>query len=134
MTTGRKKKVKIRFHHGGTFKGNPKSSYMNEKLELMEHYDVEEICYWSLLSMVHQLEYGFDEVKQLYFLEPGKSLRDGLKLLFDDKSVLQLSNHLNKFGEISVYVDHVCDGNEKSSDIPSPKAFFIDPADRDCQG
>ncbi|TYG95353.1 hypothetical protein ES288_A11G261600v1 [Gossypium darwinii] len=90
----------------------------------MENYDVEEICYWSLLSMVHQLDYAFNEVKRLYFLEPGKTVEDGLKLLFDDNSVLELSNHLNKFGEISIYVDHIGDGNEKSSDIPLPIAFF----------
>ncbi|KHG28618.1 Terminal uridylyltransferase 7 [Gossypium arboreum] len=118
------KNVKIRFYHGGTFEGNPKSSYLNGKVELMEHYDVEEICYWSLLSMVHQLDYAFNEVKRLYFLEPGKTVEDGLKLLFDDNSVLELSNHLNKFGEISIYVDHIGDGNEKSSDIPLPIAFF----------
>ncbi|KAK8589913.1 hypothetical protein V6N13_088717 [Hibiscus sabdariffa] len=84
--------------------------------------------------MVHQLEYGFDEVKVLYFLEPEKSLEEGLKLLFDDTSVLELSNHLNRFGEISVYVDHVGDGNEKSSDIPLPQAFFMsadEPSDED---
>ncbi|KAK8713074.1 hypothetical protein V6N13_148301 [Hibiscus sabdariffa] len=45
--------------------------YLNEKVELVENYDVEEICYWSLLSMVHRLE-----VQVLYFLEPGKSLEE----------------------------------------------------------
>ncbi|KAH1083020.1 hypothetical protein J1N35_022781 [Gossypium stocksii] len=80
------KNVKIRFYHGGTLEGNPKSSYLNGKVELMEHYDVEEICYWSLLSMVHQLDYAFNEVKRLYFLEPGKTLEDAFFKSVDKSS------------------------------------------------
>ncbi|KAK8625197.1 hypothetical protein V6N13_090072 [Hibiscus sabdariffa] len=74
--------------------------------------------------MVHQLKYGLNKVKCLYFLEPGKSLEDGLKLLFDDNSVLEFSNCLKSVGEISIYVDHIGDENDKFTDVPLPKALF----------
>ncbi|KAK9026531.1 hypothetical protein V6N11_039368 [Hibiscus sabdariffa] len=95
----RQTKVKIRFHHCGAFEGNPKSTYLDGKVQVVEHHDIEELCYWDLLSMVHQLKYGLNKVKCLYFLEPGKSLEDGLKLLFDDNSVLEFSNCLKSVGE-----------------------------------
>ncbi|KAL4346616.1 hypothetical protein GQ457_17G004420 [Hibiscus cannabinus] len=74
--------------------------------------------------MVHQLKYGLNKVKCLYFLEPGKSLEDGLKLLFDDNSVLEFSNCLKSVGEFSIYVDHIGDENDKFTDVPLPKALF----------
>ncbi|KAK8622514.1 hypothetical protein V6N13_117424 [Hibiscus sabdariffa] len=116
MNRGEKRqtKVKIRFHHCGAFEGNPKSTYLDGKVQVVEHHDIEELCYWDLLSMVHQLKYGLNKVKCLYFLEPGKSLEDGLKLLFDDNSVLEFSN----------YVDHIGDENDKFIDVPLPKALF----------
>ncbi|KAK8582889.1 hypothetical protein V6N13_069657 [Hibiscus sabdariffa] len=74
--------------------------------------------------MVHQLKHGLNNVKCLYFLEPGKSLEDGLKLLFDDNSVLEFSNCLKSVDEISIYVDHIGDENDKFTNIPLPKALF----------
>ncbi|KAK8601713.1 hypothetical protein V6N13_058605 [Hibiscus sabdariffa] len=73
--------------------------------------------------MVHRLKCGLNKAKHLFFLEPGKSLEDGLKLLFNDNSVLELSNYLKIFGEISIYVDHVGDENDKSIDVSLPKVF-----------
>ncbi|KAK8990666.1 hypothetical protein V6N11_028631 [Hibiscus sabdariffa] len=126
MNRGEKRqtKVKIRFHHCGAFEGNPKSTYLDGKVQVVEHHDIEKLCYWDLLSMVHQLKYGLNKVKCLYFLEPGKSLEDGLKLLFDDNSVLEFSNCLKSVGEISIYVDHIGDENDKFTDVPLPKALF----------
>ncbi|KAK9000281.1 hypothetical protein V6N11_080784 [Hibiscus sabdariffa] len=126
MNRGEKRqtKVKIRFHHCGAFEGNPKSTYLDGKVQVVEHHDIEELCYWDLLLMVHQLKYGLNKVKCLYFLEPGKSLEDGLKLLFDDNSVLEFSNCLKSVGEISIYVDHIGDENDKFTDVPLPKALF----------
>ena len=52
------------------------------------------------------------------------ALDNGLKLLFDDNNVLELSNHLKKLGEISIYVDHVGDGDCKTANMLLLKAFF----------
>ncbi|KAK8489883.1 hypothetical protein V6N13_139891 [Hibiscus sabdariffa] len=73
--------------------------------------------------MVHRLKCGLNKVKCLFLLEPYKNLEDGLKLLFNDNSVLELSNYLKIFGEISIYVDHVGDENEESINVPLPKVF-----------
>ncbi|KAK8533817.1 hypothetical protein V6N13_028495 [Hibiscus sabdariffa] len=73
--------------------------------------------------MVHRLKCGLNKTKHLFFLEPDKSLEDVLKLLFNENSVLELSNYLKIFGEISIYVDHVGDENDKYIGVPLPKGF-----------
>ncbi|KAK8553903.1 hypothetical protein V6N13_072831 [Hibiscus sabdariffa] len=60
----------------------------------------------------------------VFFFGADKSLEDGLKLLFDDNSVLEFSNCLNSVGGISIYVDHIDDENDKFTDVPLPKALF----------
>ena len=54
--------------------------------------DMDRICYWTLLETDKYLGYDISRSLKLYYLEDGKTLTNGLKVLATDTDVLELAN------------------------------------------
>ncbi|OMP12053.1 hypothetical protein COLO4_03490 [Corchorus olitorius] len=55
---------KLLFHHGGMLVDNPRS-YVNGDTKVIEWYDPEKLCVWTLLSLAASLGYEANTIKQL---------------------------------------------------------------------
>ncbi|KAK5819955.1 hypothetical protein PVK06_024992 [Gossypium arboreum] len=93
-------------------------------MEVVKHNDFDELCYWTLLAMVHELKHRINDVKRLYYLELSKTLDNGLRLIFDETNVLEVAKHARALDAIDVYIDHVDDKDCPSLNIPLRKSFF----------
>ncbi|KAE8694907.1 hypothetical protein F3Y22_tig00110764pilonHSYRG00075 [Hibiscus syriacus] len=82
---------KLRYHHGGKLLRTPKVQYINGS-EVEYDEDIDCICYWTVLGAVKSLGYDIGMAVKVYYVEEGKSLDGGLKLILDDKGVLEMSS------------------------------------------
>ncbi|XVF43694.1 hypothetical protein PTKIN_Ptkin02bG0061200 [Pterospermum kingtungense] len=75
--------------------------------------DPDRMCYFDLLDIVRKgLKYN--SVDRVYFYTPGSKLfDDGLRLIWDDKTTIEMINIWNRYGEIDLYVEH-------KIDVPKP--------------
>ncbi|KAK8556149.1 hypothetical protein V6N12_002562 [Hibiscus sabdariffa] len=110
---------KLRYHHGGKFLRTPTVQYINGT-EVEYDEDIDCICYWTILGAVKSLGYDIGMAVKVYYVEEGKSLDGGLKLILDDKGVLQMSSQLRKTKVVDIYVEHL---DEKVSGIELPGAL-----------
>ncbi|KAK8663398.1 hypothetical protein V6N13_083219 [Hibiscus sabdariffa] len=110
---------KLRYHHGGKFLRTPTVQYINGT-EVEYDEDIDCICYWTILGAVKSLGYDIGMAVKVYYVEEGKSLDGGLKLILDDKGVLQMSSQLRKTKVVDIYVEHL---DEKVSGLELPGAL-----------
>jgi hypothetical protein len=91
----------------------------------VDFFDDLEADTWSLLwfdDFVEQLGYQKDEKLKFYWLLPGKTLADGLRILQEDKDTNAMSAVVFKFKNFVVYFDHydIADGVNWDDIIANP--------------
>ncbi|KAK8489585.1 hypothetical protein V6N11_037070 [Hibiscus sabdariffa] len=93
-------------HLGGSFATHPTLSYVGGKV-MERDLDPDMLCYYTLCDMVK--EAGYRAVKYFSYCEPGLSFDEGLRICYDDSSVIAMINHLRNLGSLHIYVEHVVD-------------------------
>ena len=82
--------VTLRFWHGGLFKKNLKELQYLGGQERAFNVDPNEL-YWFWLEELAYKCGPYMKIEEVYYLIPGKSLEKGLRRVYDDKEVLQMS-------------------------------------------
>ncbi|KAL4304221.1 hypothetical protein GQ457_10G018050 [Hibiscus cannabinus] len=98
--------LKVYMHLGGSFATHPTLSYVGGKV-MERDLDPDMLCYYTLCDMVK--EGGYRAVKYFSYCEPGLSFDEGLRICYDDSSVIAMINHLRNLGSLHIYVEHVVD-------------------------
>ncbi|OMO49392.1 Transposase, MuDR, plant [Corchorus olitorius] len=111
------------YHHGGVFVDSPSLAYVNGKTKVIEWYDPEKLCVWTMLSIAASLGYDANSINHLRFCPIGVSLDEGLKLLFDDASVDLLCKHLEEEKLVNVYLE-LGESGITCDDVPLPTGYF----------
>ena len=75
--------------------------------------NVDRLCYWSLLGTVKFLRYDISKSIKLYYLEVGKTMTSGLKLIGNDKDVLGLVDEMRKSDIVNIYIKQLESLNER---------------------
>ncbi|OMO51079.1 Transposase, MuDR, plant [Corchorus capsularis] len=111
------------YHYGGVFIDSTSLTYVNGKTQVIEWYDPEKLCVWTMLLIAASLEYDANSIKHLRFCPTGVSLDEGLKLLFDDDSTDSLCKHLEEEKLVNVYVE-LGESGITCDDVPLPAGYF----------
>jgi hypothetical protein len=97
----------IKLHHGGFFVGYGElRSYVDGKIDWFDHVETDT---WSLLwfeDFQEQLGYKIDKMLKIYWLLPGKTLADGLRIISGDHDINVMSSVAEKHKTLVVYFDH----------------------------
>ncbi|OMO71489.1 Transposase, MuDR, plant [Corchorus capsularis] len=100
----------VRLHYKGRFEvhdGGKRVTYVDGiVVELSQ--DPDKLSFYEFKGLLEDA--GYVNFSKLYFLSPGKSLKDRLVLIEDDKYMDEVANHLRELGQIDLYVDHAIDG------------------------
>lgn len=115
----------VEIHHGGFFAGSGHlRSYVGGKVD---YFDDLEADTWSLLwfdDFVEQLGYQKESNLRFYWLLPGKTLADGLRILLEDKDTNAMASVATKFRNFVLFFDHVAstDGDNWDDIVANPVA------------
>lgn len=94
--------VELKIHHGGSFEKNPRLSYINGEVEVI-NIDPDRISSLHLMKYIKEDRYG--QVVGLYFKRVEESM-EMLQLLYDNCSTLRAANLARRYGKIDIYADH----------------------------
>jgi hypothetical protein len=93
-TTGREM-VMFKVHYGGTFDKKYKCIYLGGKTELVDDpYELGRLSFIKLEKILNS--FGYQQGDMIYYLQPDKSLDDGLVLLTLDDSVVKMIEYLQR--------------------------------------
>ena len=97
----------IEIQHGGFFVGHGNMrSYVDEKIDFFDDLEADT---WSLLwfdDFVEQLGYQKNDRLKFYWLLPGKTLADGLRIIAQDKDTNIMASIVTKVKNLVMYFDH----------------------------
>jgi hypothetical protein len=97
----------IEVHHGGCFLGSGHTkSYVDEKVSWFDHCEVET---WSVLwfeDIVEQLGYTKSATFDVYWLMPGKTLVDGLRIVSTDSDTNAMCSVVDRVQNLVLYFHH----------------------------
>lgn len=68
--------------------------------------DPDLMCYFNLMKLAKETD-NYHAIDELYYLVPGKNLKNGLRRVYDSKEVLEMVEYARKEGEVSLYAVHV---------------------------
>ncbi|CAH9070537.1 unnamed protein product [Cuscuta europaea] len=100
--------VNLRFNHSGRWVMKPKLQYVNGDADTVYGFDPDYMCYHDI-SRKYKDDLGFKTLKNIYVLEPGKDLDNGLFLVQDDDTIRKVLNRIRRFSwidTIELYADH----------------------------
>ena len=104
--------VDLRFNHGGIWDWEGLNFvYVGGEVDVINDFDPDYLCYSDILKR-YQKTLGYPTVKNMFILEPGRSLVNGLFLVHDDVTIRQFLSYINKHSwvrEIEFYADHDID-------------------------
>ncbi|KAL2921934.1 Mediator of DNA damage checkpoint protein 1, partial [Bienertia sinuspersici] len=104
--------VCLRFWHGGLFKEDRQGHmcYVGGQGRTFS-IDADELCWWYLRDLVKNIgDYG--EINCIYYLNPGKSLTEGLCKVYNDEEVRKMAEVVCKYRCVDLYVKHGEDIND----------------------
>jgi hypothetical protein len=88
-------RVTFRVHYGGKFDRKYNCVYLGGKIELVdENYDLGQLSFIELEKILNP--FGYQEGVMIYYLQPDKSLDDGLVLLMSNDSVIGMVECLRR--------------------------------------
>jgi hypothetical protein len=91
--TMRLKMVMFRVHYGGTIDMKYKCIYLSGKIELVDDpYELGRLSFIKMEKIFNS--FGYQQGDMIYYLQPDKSLDDGLVLLMSDDSVVRMIEYL----------------------------------------
>lgn len=87
----------LRFRHGGLFK-TPKNGlvYLGGECKTFE-VDPDELCWWWIEKLAKKCG-GYKKICEVHYLLPGLSLEEGLRRVYDDNEVREMTTVLVKKG------------------------------------
>ncbi|KAL6845716.1 hypothetical protein ACP4OV_024291 [Aristida adscensionis] len=93
-------------HHGGFFVGQREHrAYCDQKVDWFDHCEVDT---WSPLwfdDFVVQLGHEKTNSLKFYWLLPGRTLADGLRIIAEDSDTLVMASMVDRYKNL-VYFDH----------------------------
>jgi hypothetical protein len=88
-------RVTFRVHYGGKFDRKYNCVYLDVKIELVdENYELGQLSFIELEKMLNP--FGYQQGDMIYYLQPNKSLDDGLVLLMSNDSVVGMTECLRR--------------------------------------
>lgn len=78
----------MEIHHGGKFMNHPMLYYRGE-VDYMYNIDPDKMSYKELKGIM-SVDYGYNDVCQIYYNIIGKSFAKRLRLIVNDISILQM--------------------------------------------
>ncbi|KAK3136906.1 hypothetical protein QOZ80_5BG0444770 [Eleusine coracana subsp. coracana] len=97
----------VEIHHGGFFVGHGENrAYIDEKVDWFDHCEVDS---WSPLwidDFVSDLGYEKSEALKTYWLLPGKTLADGLRVIVCDSDTLVMASIVENVKNFVLYLGH----------------------------
>ncbi|KNA06637.1 hypothetical protein SOVF_179230 [Spinacia oleracea] len=115
------KTVTLKFFHGGLFKEQKNGVvYLGGKIRTFE-VDLDELCWFWLVDLAKKCGEGsYQKIEQVFYLVPGKNMNNGLRRVYSDTEVLEMTAFAKKNRCIDLYVLHGVD---------TPVVLPIDPAE-----
>ncbi|KAK8652736.1 hypothetical protein V6N13_126761 [Hibiscus sabdariffa] len=105
-------------HLGGSVATYPTLSYVGGKVMECD-LDPDMLCYYTLWDMVKEASYR--AVKHFPYCEPRLQFNEGLRVCYDDSSVIAMINHLRNLRSLHIYVEHTVDIAEDLTLVSSIK-------------
>ncbi|XLR57758.1 hypothetical protein S83_008430 [Arachis hypogaea] len=102
--------ITLSIHHRGRFERGPcgKVSYISGEVTEIERINVDTLNGFFISDLLKDIEYT--SIAEFHWLEPGKELDDGLRLLRVDMDVVRMYEAAMKNGnKINVYTEHLVD-------------------------
>ncbi|GKV49409.1 hypothetical protein SLEP1_g56160 [Rubroshorea leprosula] len=95
-------------HIGGSFKHDRDGNlrYIDGECDTWQ-VNPDLLTIWEFHEKVRIGRYDVDLVEGIYYLEPNKSLDDGLKQIIGDDTVREVLDVMKGHGEVHIYVDHI---------------------------
>ena len=88
-------RVTFRVHYWGKFDRKYNCIYTGEKIELVnDNYELGRLSFIELETMLNP--FGYQQGDMIYYLQPDKSLDDGLVLLMSNDSVVGMAEYLQR--------------------------------------
>ncbi|KAL2898953.1 EF-hand calcium-binding domain-containing protein 5, partial [Bienertia sinuspersici] len=118
--------VCLRFWHGGLFKEDRQGHmcYVGGQGKTFS-IDADELCWWYLRDLVKNCgDYG--EINYIYYLNPGKSLTEGLCKVYNDEEVRKMAEVVCKYRCVDLYVKH----GEDINDLGVTQSIETSPAEK----
>jgi hypothetical protein len=101
------KEFTVEVHHGGFFLGSGHTkSYVDEKISWFDHCEVET---WSVLwfeDIAEQLGYAKSAAFEVYWLLPGKTLVNGLRIISTDSDTNAMCSVVDRVQNLVLYFHH----------------------------
>jgi hypothetical protein len=86
-------------------KGKSKA-YLDEKVHCIDHVKVQTRSILWVEKLSFMLHYPRSQTLKVYWLLPGKSVADELRLIYSDKDTLVMASFVHKFKNFVLYFDH----------------------------
>ncbi|RYR73442.1 hypothetical protein Ahy_A02g007792 [Arachis hypogaea] len=102
--------ITLSIHHRGRFEREPvgKVSYIGGEVTEIERVNVDTLNGFFISDLLKDI--GYTSISEFYWLEPGKELHDGLRLLRVDMDVVRMYEAAMKNGNrIHLYTEHPVD-------------------------
>ncbi|KAL4301545.1 hypothetical protein AHAS_Ahas17G0311600 [Arachis hypogaea] len=102
--------ITLSIHHRGRFEREPvgKVSYIGGEVTEIERINVDTLNGFFISDLLKDI--GYTSISEFYWLEPGKELDDGLRLLRVDMDVVRMYEAvMNNENKINVYTEHPVD-------------------------
>jgi hypothetical protein len=81
-------------------------AYLDEKVHWIDHLKAKNWSLPWLQKLSFMLHYPKSPTLRVHWLLPGKSLTDGLRLIYSDKDTSFMASFVNKFRNFVLYFDH----------------------------
>ncbi|CAN0919986.1 hypothetical protein LINGRAHAP2_LOCUS31775 [Linum grandiflorum] len=98
-----KKPIKFVVHHGGQMnlavEGPPYVGGQVVEVEIMKHG-----LSYSLMKTICTRELDYISIKRMFFLTPGNTMSDGVKLICDDSDVSKVKQDSN-LGVVTLFIE-----------------------------
>ncbi|WCJ20317.1 hypothetical protein M5689_002558 [Euphorbia peplus] len=94
----------VHYYYGGKWVLVPKIEYVGGEVSIRVKLDVDHLSYKDLKDE-YLSKFGYEEVQQLFYVEPGKEFDIGLKLIEGDEEIRVLIWKLEevKGGAVHIY-------------------------------
>lgn len=92
-------------HDGGFFVGQGSNkTYVDEKINWFDHVEVDTWSPLSIDDLVRELNYPKNPCLSVYWLLPGKTLSNGLRLIYSDSDTLVMASLVHKEKNFVLYL------------------------------
>ncbi|CAH9125871.1 unnamed protein product [Cuscuta epithymum] len=116
--------VSLTFWHGGLFrKQDNELVYLNGNSRTFE-VDPDELCWFWLEELAKKCG-TYNIIDEIFYLIPGLTFDKGLRRVYNDKEVLEMTEILMRFKSLDCYVLHGIDKEDLVLLLPSPLATEI---------